>query len=65
MIDGRAALVDPKNVAVGPDGRMYVVEGTPSRVTVFNADGSYAASWGGKGAGDGQFNEPWGVAVAP
>ncbi len=65
MVDGRAALVDPKNVAVGADGRIYVVEGRPSRVTVFNADGSFAASWGGAGAGDGQFTEPWGIAVAP
>ncbi len=65
MIDGRAALVDPKNMAVGPDGRMYVVEGRPSRVTVFKADGAFAMSWGSQGAGDGQFQEPWGVAVAP
>jgi uncharacterized protein (TIGR03663 family) len=63
--DGRPVLTDPKNVAVGPDGRIYVVEGKPARVTVFNADGSYSASWGGPGQGDGQFQEPWGIAVAP
>ena len=63
--DGRPALVDPKNVAVGPDGRIYVVEGKAARVTVFNADGTFATSWGGSGQGDGQFQEPWGIAVAP
>jgi DNA-binding beta-propeller fold protein YncE len=63
--DGRPALVDPKNVAVGPDSRMYVVEGKPARVSVFNADGTFATSWGGPGQGDGQFQEPWGIAVAP
>ncbi|MDQ3812270.1 MAG: SMP-30/gluconolactonase/LRE family protein, partial [Chloroflexota bacterium] len=63
--DGRSALVDPKNVAVGRDGRLYVVEGRPARVTVLNADGSFAASWGSPGQADGQFQEPWGVAVAP
>src|SRR5262249_7126382 len=63
--DGRPALIDPKNVAVGPDGRLYVVEGRAARVTVFNKDGSFAASWGAQGAADGQFQEPWGVAVAP
>jgi DNA-binding beta-propeller fold protein YncE len=63
--DGRPALVDPKNVAVGADGRIYVVEGRAARVTVFNKDGTFAASWGGPGAADGQFQEPWGVAVAP
>jgi uncharacterized protein (TIGR03663 family) len=63
--DGRAVLVDPKNVAMAPDGKLYVVEGRGARVTVFNADGTLAVSWGGPGQGDGQFQEPWGVAVAP
>jgi uncharacterized protein (TIGR03663 family) len=63
--DGRSALIDPKNVAVGPDGRIYVVEGRTSRVSVFNPDGSFAGSWGSQGQGDGQFQEPWGIAVAP
>ena len=63
--DGRPVLVDPKNVAAGPDGKLYVVEGKPARVTVFNPDGTIATSWGGPGQGDGQFQEPWGIAVAP
>jgi DNA-binding beta-propeller fold protein YncE len=42
-----------------------VVEGRAARVTTFNPDGSVAASWGGPGQGDGQFQEPWGIAVAP
>jgi len=63
--DGRAMLADPKNVAIGPDGRIYVVEGRASRVTVFNMDGSVATSWGNQGDGDGQFREPWGIAIAP
>ncbi|HEX8968966.1 MAG TPA: flippase activity-associated protein Agl23, partial [Chloroflexota bacterium] len=63
--EGQAALSDPKNVAVGPDGRLYVVEGKAARVTVFNPDGTIAAGWGGPGQGDGQFQEPWGIAVAP
>jgi uncharacterized protein (TIGR03663 family) len=62
---GQNALSDPKNVAVGPDGRIYVVEGKAARVTVFNADGSFATSWGGPGQADGQFQEPWGIGVAP
>jgi DNA-binding beta-propeller fold protein YncE len=63
--DGQPVLSDPKNVAVGPDGKVYVAEGKAARVTVFNPDGTIATSWGGPGAGDGQFNEPWGIAVAP
>jgi sugar lactone lactonase YvrE len=63
--DGRPALSDPKNVAVGPDGRIYAVEGKAARVTAFNPDGTVATSWGGPGQGDGQFQEPWGIAIAP
>ena len=62
---GQPTLSDPKNVAVGSDGRLYVVEGKAARVTVFNPDGSIAATWGSPGNADGQFQEPWGVAVAP
>jgi uncharacterized protein (TIGR03663 family) len=65
LASGIPALSDPKNVAVGPDGRIYVVEGKPARVSVFNADGSFVSSFGGPGQGDGQFQEPWGIAVAP
>jgi uncharacterized protein (TIGR03663 family) len=63
--DGRPMLVDPKNMALAPDGKLYVVEGRAARVTAFNPDGTVATSWGGSGQGDGQFQEPWGVAVAP
>jgi len=64
LASGQPALSDPKNVAVGPDGRIYVVEGKAARVSIFNADGSFAGSFGGPGQGDGQFQEPWGIAVA-
>jgi uncharacterized protein (TIGR03663 family) len=63
--DGRTILVDPKNVAMAPDGKVYVVEGRGARVTAFNPDGSVDTTWGTSGQGDGQFQEPWGIAVAP
>ncbi|MBI5561715.1 MAG: FG-GAP repeat protein, partial [Deltaproteobacteria bacterium] len=31
----------------------------------FDANGTFIAKWGGQGAGDGQFNYPMGIAVAP
>ncbi|MFN8634714.1 MAG: TIGR03663 family protein [Chloroflexota bacterium] len=58
-------LLEPKGVAIGPDGRIYTTEGRANRVTVFNQDGTVAATWGRSGPGDGEFNEPWGIAVAP
>jgi DNA-binding beta-propeller fold protein YncE len=69
MTYGRAGgvpvLREPKGVASGPDGRLYVVDGTNANVTVFDREGSVVRSWGRKGAGDGEFTEPWGIAVAP
>ncbi|MCC6175466.1 MAG: TIGR03663 family protein [Chloroflexi bacterium] len=61
---GDPLLVEPKGVALGPDGKIYVTEGRASRITVMNPDGTIAASWGQPGSGDGEFNEPWSVAVA-
>jgi uncharacterized protein (TIGR03663 family) len=62
---GEPQLIEPKGVAVGPDGRIYVTEGRGNRVTVFNPDGTIGLTWGRGGAGDGEFNEPWGIAVSP
>lgn len=62
---GEPQLVEPKGVALGPDGRAYVSEARGNRITVFNPDGSLATTWGRGGAGDGEFNEPWGLTIAP
>jgi uncharacterized protein (TIGR03663 family) len=63
--NGEPQLIEPKGVAVGADGRVYVSEGRANRITVFNSDGTITASWGQAGTADGEFNEPWGIAVAP
>lgn len=63
----------PRAVAVDAEGRVYVADSGNHRVQVFNPDGSFLRQWGSLckldtgegcvGGGDGQFNEPWGIAV--
>jgi uncharacterized protein (TIGR03663 family) len=62
---GNGQFVAPRNVAVGPDGRIYVADSGNHRIQVFDAAGTYLFQWGSEGAGPGQFSEPWGLAVAP
>ncbi len=56
-------LSAPRNVTVGPDGRIYALDSGNNRVQVFNQDGLFLQAWGSSGTGAGQFNEPWGIAV--
>ena len=63
----------PRAVAVDAEGQIYVADSGNNRVQVFNADGTFLRQWGSLckldtgegcvGGGDGQFNEPWGIAV--
>ena len=56
-------LAAPRNVAVAPDGRIYVLDSGNHRLQVFDAEGNPVGAWGSFGAEPGQFNEPWGIAV--
>ncbi len=56
-------FTSPRNVEVGPDGRLYVADSGNHRIQVFDADGQFVDAWGTFGAGSEQLNEPWGLAV--
>lgn len=54
----------PTDVAVLPDGSLYVSDGSRNtRVVKFTAAGRYDFEWGGKGAAPGEFNLPHGLAL--
>ena len=59
----------PLGVAVASDGNVYVTDGggygANNRIQYFTASGSYLGQWGTLGSGNGQFQLPSGVAVAP
>jgi DNA-binding beta-propeller fold protein YncE len=65
---GRPALQAPFNhpadVAVAPNGDIYVADGYGnSAVHRFSAEGRHLSSWGAPGAGRGQFTTPHGIWV--
>ena len=54
----------PRDVAIGPEGTIYVSDTGNKRIQVFTPDGEPVAQWGGRGATDGRFDEPVGIAIA-
>jgi DNA-binding beta-propeller fold protein YncE len=55
----------PRRIAIGPVDSIYVVDQGHDRIVKFNPDGEVLASWGSKGNGAGEFNDPTSVAVDP
>ena len=51
------------DIAVAPDGEVYVADGTNHRVQVFRADGTFAFQFGSFGTGDGQFGSVDEIAI--
>jgi sugar lactone lactonase YvrE len=60
---GDGQFVTPRNVAVGPDGLIYVADSGNHRIQVLDQNGNFLLKWGSQGIAPGQFNEPWGIAV--
>ena len=61
-----------RDLAVSPDGSLYVADTENHRIQHLSPDGNVLHSWGGFAAGteaspapNGTFNEPWGIAVGP
>jgi len=54
----------PYAVAIAGDGSIYVADGSNQRIQKFNSGGTFVASWGSKGNGDGQFSSVVGLAIS-
>ena len=62
----QAPFSHPTDVAVGPNGDIYVADGYGNMmVHRFSADGRLKQSWGGYGARPGQFTTPHGINFLP
>jgi DNA-binding beta-propeller fold protein YncE len=63
--DGPGEFNLPRDMAIGTEGRLYVVDGGNFRVQVFNADGTYRDSFGAVGRQLGNFARPKEIATDP
>ena len=53
----------PRDVSIGPDNSVYVVDQGHSRIVKFDPNGKVLVVWGTAGRDDGQFVEPTSVAI--
>lgn len=53
----------PRDMAIGKDGRLYVVDGGNFRVQIFNEDGTFHSSFGAVGRQLGNFARPKEIAT--
>ncbi|MBE9504962.1 MAG: SMP-30/gluconolactonase/LRE family protein, partial [Proteobacteria bacterium] len=56
-------MYGPRDVAFGPDGSVYVVDFSYSRIHKYDRDGHFIMKWGSRGSGDGKLGQPMGIAV--
>ena len=61
--DGPDVFGQIRDVELGPDGELYVLDGQAADVRVFGSDGVYVRTLGRSGAGPGEFNRPAGMAL--
>ena len=61
LFDITQSFSQPSDVSVSKDGLIYVVDGVNNKIKVFNQNGRFVFSFGGKGAGSGEFKSPLGI----
>ncbi len=61
--EGKGKLYSPRNVAVDPEGKVYVSDPGAFCVQVYDAEGRYLRTLGRQGVGPGQFARPRGLAT--
>ncbi len=61
---GAGEFKDPKDIAVSPDGHVYVADSQNHRIQKFDLNGQFITEWGKRGEGPGEFHTPVGLGIA-
>jgi len=60
---GEGQMAHPMNLAIGPDGTLFMTDTTNFRVQQFTADGEFIRQIGSVGTSYGQFARPKGISI--
>jgi uncharacterized protein (TIGR03663 family) len=61
---GLGEFNEPRSLAVGPGGAVFVVDSKNNRIQKLGPDGKPLLTWGSAGEGEGQFKDPHGITVS-
>lgn len=64
LFDIKSDFLNPSDVAVSPQGNIYVLDGVNNRVVMFTAAGKYVSAFGVRGKGKGGLNSPLGIDIS-
>ena len=59
-----AGVDQPSDIAVGPHGRIYLVDGVNNRIVVTDADGKLQFTFGRSGGNAGELKHPMGIDIS-
>jgi DNA-binding beta-propeller fold protein YncE len=59
-----AGVDQPSDIAIGPQGRIYLVDGVNNRIVVTDADGTLQFTFGRSGGGAGELQHPMGIDIS-
>ena len=56
---------EPRDICIDSTGNLYVVDFRNFRIQKFTQKGKFLGGWGEEGKGEGEFNDPSGIAYSP
>ncbi|RJQ43283.1 MAG: hypothetical protein C4538_12285 [Nitrospiraceae bacterium] len=64
LFDVKPNADQPSDLAIAPNGDIYLVDGINNRIVVVDSEGRWKFEFGTEGAGNGQFNRPLGIDIS-